>query len=492
MKYLIYISFIFYLTPFIGASQISFEISYSTGRNDQARAIVQTNDIGYAVVGSTVNYDGNTDLYLMKVDSVGAFLWAKRYGGYGMERGEDIIETHDGGLAFVGYGQPHGDYDMYVLRTDNMGDTIFTKYIGDENWNFGHSIIQTSDKGFVIAGETYINGSPSGYLVKIDSMGTVVWEKTFGGTQPDKFYELVQSSNGDFIMAGESESFGNGRQAYVVRTDSLGVLIWENNYGNPGINFAKSLVELPSGEIVLSGGSNTPPEFDIDNWGAKINSAGLFFHEHIVTDYTSSLPFIQNDDWNEKVFNYKDSLVFAGFRTFDLAEPGNINFYRYTQDIAFGDRGGFQKFISSNKEIAYDGQMTSDNGMILACTGDFMDGSQANIYLIKVDSNLSNPLPFFNSISYQDDITSINEPLSQMEIEIYPNPTQNEVTINLSSFKNEKVRIRVFDIYGKLIQDLQSTNSIEKVDFSSSKSGMYLISIESKDGISQQKVIVTK
>jgi hypothetical protein len=79
-----------------------------------------------------------------------------------------------------------------------------------------------------------------------------------------------------------------------------------------------------------------------------------------------------------------------------------------------------------------------------------------------------------------------------MEIEIYPNPTQNEVTINLSSFKNEKVRIRVFDIYGKLIQDLQSTNSIEKVDFSSSKSGMYLISIESKDGISQQKVMVTK
>jgi hypothetical protein len=54
------------------------------------------------------------------------------------------------------------------------------------------------------------------------------------------------------------------------------------------------------------------------------------------------------------------------------------------------------------------------------------------------------------------------------------------------------VRIKVFDIYGKLIQDLQSTNSIEKVDFSSSKSGMYLISIESKDGISQQKVMVTK
>ncbi len=492
MKYSIYISLLFCLSPFFGASQISFEISYSTGRNDQARAIVQTNDTGYAVVGSTVNYDGNTDLYLMKVDSVGTFQWAKRYGGYGMERGEDIIETHDGGLAFVGYGQPHGDYDVYVIRTDKMGDTIFTKFIGDENWNFGRSLVQTSDKGFVIAGETHINGSPSGYLVKIDSMGTVLWEKTFGGTQSDKFHELIEAANGDLIMAGESESFGNGRQAYVVRTDSLGVLIWQNTYGNPGINFAKSLVELPSGEIVLSGGSNTPPNFDIDNWGAKITSTGVFFHEHVITDFSPSLPVIQNDDWNEKVFNYKDSLVFAGIRSFELSEPGNANYYRFTQDIAFGNLGGFQKFISANKEIAYDGQMTSDNGMIFACTGDFMDGSQANIYLIKVDSSLSNPLPFFNSISYQNDITSINEPESELAIEIYPNPTQNEVTVNLASFNNERVTIKVFDLYGKLIQESNSTNSIEKLDFSGSKSGMYLIVIESKEGVYQQKIMVSK
>ncbi|MGB1041621.1 MAG: hypothetical protein ACPGVD_12160, partial [Flavobacteriales bacterium] len=102
----------------LGFSQIQFEISYSTGRNDQARAIVQTFDDGYAVIGSTENYDGNTDVYLMKVDVNGSFLWAKRYGGYGMDGGEDIIQTPDSGFAIVGYGQPNNNYDVFFIRTD--------------------------------------------------------------------------------------------------------------------------------------------------------------------------------------------------------------------------------------------------------------------------------------------------------------------------------------------------------------------------------------
>lgn len=483
---------VFCVISILGKAQISFEISYSTGRNDQARAIVQMNDDGYAVVGSTVNYDGNTDLYLMKVDSAGTFEWAKRYGGFGMERGEDIITTHDGGLAFVGYGQPLGDYDIYVIRTNDLGDTIFTKFIGDNQWNFGHGIVQTSDQGFVIAGETYQNGSPSAYLVKIDSMGEILWERTFGGTQSDIFYDLKIAANGDLLMAGESQSFGNRRQGYVVRTNSSGTLIWENTYGNPGVDFAKSILELPSGELVVSGGTNTSPSADIDNWGAKLTSTGTLIQQHAVFDFSNSFPTVQNDEWNEFVFNYKDSLMFGGYRTFDNSEPGNIYLYRYTQDLAFGDLGGFQKFISAQQEIAYDGQMTSDNGMIFACTGDYMDGSQASIYLIKIDSSLTYPLPFFNSISYQNDITSINEPTSQLAVNVYPNPTKNAITIDLQAYDNETVSIRIYDVFGKLILEKQTIHSKEKIDFSDSKAGMYLIKIVSEKGISQHKILVTK
>lgn len=104
-------------------SQQTFEFAYSTGRNDQARAITQCADNGYAVIGSTVNYDSNTDMYLMKTDVNGSFLWAKRIGGLGLDGGEDIIELSDSGLGIVGYTQNEGSYDMYFVRTDKFGDT---------------------------------------------------------------------------------------------------------------------------------------------------------------------------------------------------------------------------------------------------------------------------------------------------------------------------------------------------------------------------------
>ena len=112
---------IFMLFSSLGWSQVNFEISYSTGRNDQARAIVQTFDEGYAVIGSTENYDGNTDVYLMKVDVNGNFIWAKRYGGRGMDGGQDIIQTADSGFAIVGYGQKSSNYDVFFIRTDKSG-----------------------------------------------------------------------------------------------------------------------------------------------------------------------------------------------------------------------------------------------------------------------------------------------------------------------------------------------------------------------------------
>lgn len=481
---------------FIGAmslAQIQFEYSYSTGRNDQARAITQTLDSGYAVIGSTVSYEGNSDVYLMKTDQFGIFSWAKRYGGLGMEQGQDIVETVDSGLAILGYGHNQGVYDMLFIKTDKNGDSLYTKFIGEADWDFGYALKQTPDKGYILAGETYANGESKAYLVKLDSNGNTEWKKTFGGTVNSKFKDILIAQNGDFVMAGETEAFGNGRQAYVVRTDSLGTLIWEQNYGNPGIDFANSITELNSGDFVFAGGTNFPPYPDIDNWAVKIDGLGTIIQAEIVLDYSSTSPTTQNDDWNETVLNYNDSLVFAGQRSYNSSEPGNIYIYRFTNTLgAGGYQSDYQKFISPDTETVYDSKHTFDNGVIFACSAEFMDTSESSIYLIKMDSTMTYPHPYYNSISYQNDYTALGEKETKTDFGIYPNPSHSFATIELNKFNSEQVTISVFDSYGKLILNETTSKNNYLIDATSFYSGIYFVRVHSNDFVTTKRLVISK
>ena len=488
----LYISYLFIQLGIISQAQHVFEISYSSGRNDQARAVVQAFDSGYVVVGNTENYDGNTDVYLMKVDNQGTFLWSRRIGGIGNDGGEDIIQLADSGFAIVGYTYVNSSYDMFFIRTDKKGDTLFTKKIGGTDWELGYSIQLTSDNGFILAGEGHENGNSKGYLVKLNAAGETIWTKKYGGNSENKFEDIIIATNGEFIMAGETSSFGNGRQAFVVRTDTAGSTIWQRNYGNPGINFAKSLIELSSGDIVFAGGTNTIPYPDIDNWGVKINSAGTLVEEHTIFDFSNTLPYVQNDDWNYFVIAQKDSLIFGGKRSYETSDPGNIFIYRNTKILDFrGYLSGFQKDMDNGNDIAHDAKITYDQGVIYACTGEFMDTSASSIYLIKMDSTLAWPHPFFNSISFQNDVTSLVEKQHDLNISIFPNPSNSIVNIKIDT-ENTLYNMRIFDLNGKIIQNVYSKNSITQIDVSQFNEGIYIVQIIFNNKIATRKIVITK
>ncbi len=485
------ISFFCALTSSIFGQQ-TFEFTYSTGRNDQARAITQCADNGYAVIGATVNYDSSKDVYLMKTDVNGSFLWAKRFGGLGLDGGEDIIELNDSGFGIVGYSQVEGSYDLYFLRTNKTGDTLFTKTMGGSDWDFGYSLQPTSDNGFILAGSTAVNGKNKAYLVKLDSLGNTLWEKTFGGSQESVFEDLIVLASGDYLMAGNSNSFGNGKQAYLVKTDTAGTMIWQRNYGNPGEDFAKSITELNTGEIVFSGATNTVPYPDLDGWAVKLSSIGTVLQQEIVYDYTVTTPVVQNDDWNQFVITHNDSLLFGGARSYETSEPGNIFLYRYSQNISFpsGFVSDFQKFISRGKDIAYDAKVTHDNGVVIACTGEFLDTSQASIYLIKLDSTLSWPLPFFNSVSFQNDFTAVEEIENEINLKIYPNPVSHFFVIE-SNAASISGNLTINSVNGKEMIN-QSMNRPTQIDASEWKSGVYIVRLVSKNQVVSKKIVVTK
>lgn len=75
--------------------------------------------------------------------------------------------------------------------------------------------------------------------------------------------------------------------------------------------------------------------------------------------------------------------------------------------------------------------------------------------------------------------------ISQLDIdmEVYPNPTEGEVMVNLGAYVNRAIRLEIFDNHGKALQtiELDATEStIERLDMSNYQNGVYLIRVQSE------------
>ena len=100
---------------------------------DLAGDFIQTQDGGYAILGSTSSYgNGNYNVYLIKVDYKGKEEWSQAYGGFANEYGLSISERADGGYRLVASGQLYQEgltdeeYDSqkWVILTDEKGNVL--------------------------------------------------------------------------------------------------------------------------------------------------------------------------------------------------------------------------------------------------------------------------------------------------------------------------------------------------------------------------------
>ena len=115
-----------------------------------ARSLVQTSDGGYALAGTTIPYgSGSGDFWLVKTDASGNMQWNKTYGGTYYEQASALVQTIDGGYALTGYTDSFGagGADVWLVRvnlsvnglswTDCSADAItMHRAATDIYWNY--------------------------------------------------------------------------------------------------------------------------------------------------------------------------------------------------------------------------------------------------------------------------------------------------------------------------------------------------------------------
>ena len=220
------------------------------------RSVQQTTDSGYIICGTTIS-NGSDDLYLIKTDENGEEQWSKIFGGTGWDNGYSVQQTTDGGYIITGFVTviPSGNRDVYLIKTDGNGNEQWTQTIGGSDDDKGYFVQQTIDGGYIITGETwsYDIGEGDIYLIKTDENGEEQWSNTFGGLDEDKGYSVQQTQDGGYIITGYTESFGNGDDVYLIKTDENGNELWNKTFGGIYHDDGRSIQQTQDGGYIITG-----------------------------------------------------------------------------------------------------------------------------------------------------------------------------------------------------------------------------------------------
>jgi hypothetical protein len=340
-----------------------------------ARSVEQTSDGGYVFAGY-VNFHAGTllDAYLAKTDPSGTLLWEKAFGGADIDMAECVQQTSDGGYVLVGETESYGaaNYDVYLVKTDASGNLVWQKTFGDSGTDTGYSVKQTSDGGYIVVGNTYkYGGFTNVYLIKTDSSGNLTWQKGFGGADYEWGYSVQQTSDGGYIIGGATDSYGaGGTDAYLVKTDSSGNLVWQKTFGGGGTEYAFEVPHTSEGGYIFAGETGTGPGL-YDGYLVKTDSSGNLVWQKTYggTDEDTLNSVQQTRDGGYIAAGVTSSFGQEGLAYLVKTNPsGNLQWQK-----VYGDTG---------HDGATSVRQTSDGGYIMAGFA----GNTGIIFLIKTDT----------------------------------------------------------------------------------------------------------
>lgn len=170
------------------------------------------------------------NIWLVELDLQGNILWQECYGGSDYEAGNNIIEVDDGyifgGTTYSNDGDVSGHHppsgldgkpDIWLVRIDTLGAIVWQKCLGGTEWDHLNAIFTNSTGEILVFGQTAstdgdISGNHSlpGYidiwLARLDANGVLLGQQCFGGRSDERLNHHSVSKIDDYryIIASET------------------------------------------------------------------------------------------------------------------------------------------------------------------------------------------------------------------------------------------------------------------------------------------------
>jgi hypothetical protein len=458
-----------------------FYSTYGGNGYDVGYDVKQTLDGGYIITGSTSSYgQGNTDMYLLKIDSMGQKVFQSTFGGVSNEIGKSVVQLTDSSYVMAGYTSSSGlgGYDVFLVKADKAGNLIWQKTYGGSDWDFANSMDTVTGGGFIIAGTTYSygKGNADGFVIKTDANGDTTWTKTFGGLKDDEFKSVIQTSDGNYALAGYTKSFNDSLgDGWIIRMDQTGNATYTTSVGGLYSDVLNDVVELTNTNLYFVG-SNKSYKNGINtvNWRYSIDSSNGF----ILDDYIGNT---NTERYNSSTVGLNGTVISVGYNNF-VGASSDANIHVYTPNLGYIS---YFPFGVENTDELFSISRTKDKGFVSvgSCFGN--TSLLKDILFVKTDS----------LGQYGTSIIGIKEKeQAKIVLSIYPNPTNDYINIKIANYKNyKKLHYQIIDSNGRVILSNAIEEFIKTIETSSLSDGLYLLQVlDANNLLSSSKISIVK
>lgn len=212
------------------------------------------------VCGNTMDMEEESNVMVINIDpDDGDQNWRREIYQAGIQVPYSVCAGPSNSLLILGRTRDAGDEngDAFLMKVDSNGSMDWVRTYGGSVDEWGRCVQPSPDGGYILAIYTSSYGAGGdAWLVKVNSSGNVVWSRNYGGSGKDWPYAVVADDEG-YTVAGRTESYGSGgHDAWLFRTDLDGTMEWSQQYGGSGDDKAYALSETEFG-YVLAGMSNT-------------------------------------------------------------------------------------------------------------------------------------------------------------------------------------------------------------------------------------------
>ena len=244
---------------------------------DLGRSIVECPNGDLVLAGTTITDAGGCDVWLFRLSSIGNRIWDRTFDNRDIDRcynPHSLVRCSDGGFAIACYTyNASTSSDVWIIRTDSFGIHLWNKTFGDDSgYQRPEGLVECADGGFGIIANTHSFGAggADAWLIRTDALGNQLWNQTYGGTEEDSGGAILAMTDGGFTIGGGTHSFdlGNG-DAWLVRTDENGTLLWNHTVGDIYGNSISSIVFEGSNTYTAAGGTIRAGDVFGDIWVFK-------------------------------------------------------------------------------------------------------------------------------------------------------------------------------------------------------------------------------
>lgn len=364
-----------------------FERVFGGNNADFGEAIVTTENGGYVLAGFSESFgdDGDLDVYVIRTDVDGEILWERTYDEGFTEHGYALLATEDGGFLIAGdrRATQTSAVNAYLIKIDADGDLMWSREYGNDlHHQQAFSIIPANNGGYMLIGRSEeIDFNPNDeidqddldiYLVAVDENGEMLWEQAYGGEEKQEGFALTTYMDG-YILAGKTVSLATeSTDAYLIRIDEAGEVIWEQTYGGPETDVANAVISTTDNNIVFAGSTG----FNSNVYLTKVDETGTEI-------WSKSFGGIFGDEAHDLLETAEGDIVIAG-----ISERNALNIDLFLTKVNSLGNIIWERFLGSNTdtEIAPALTTTSFGYALVSSTGEFISDIVPDTYLVTTDS----------------------------------------------------------------------------------------------------------